>query len=64
MHLQQSTFENIVAKGETTLNEQFSTPFNNYTFIVHVSFKEIFHNFVQMISKSSAADFIVCGKGL
>ena len=63
-HLQ-TTFENILAKGEIAHNEQFllwPQCFQLYLSI-KLSFIEIFQVFVTMFSKLSAADFLYVGKG-
>ena len=64
-HLQQTTLENIVTKGEIAHDEQF--PLLPHCFqlylIIKFSFMEIFHIFADMFSKSSAAELPYVGKG-
>ena len=65
MPLQQTTFENIVAKGEITHDEQFHLwpqCFQLYL-TINLSLMEIFQDFATMFSKSSAADLLYVGKG-
>ena len=60
MPLQQTTFENTVAKGEIVHYEQFlhlPQCFQLYL-IIQLSFIEIFHVFAYMFWKSSAADLM------
>ena len=62
-HLQ-TTFENIVAKGEIAHDEQFllwPQCFQLYL-TVKLSFKEILQVFFTMFSKSFAADLVYVGK--
>ena len=57
-------FENMPTKEEIAQNEQFlllSPCFQLYSIIV-LSFSEIVTDFALMFSKSSAADYFVCGK--
>ena len=65
MPLQQTIFENIVAKGGFALIKQFLLlPKCFQLFIIIVlSFIEIYHIFAKMYSKSSTADFLYVGKG-
>ena len=61
----ETTFENIVAKGEIARDEQFPLwpqCFQLYL-TVKISLVEIFQVFVTMFSKSSAADLLYIGKG-
>ena len=65
MPLQQTTFENTVAKGEIAHNEQFlhlPQCFQLYLMMKLLCI-EIFHIFVNMFLKSSAADLLYVGKG-
>ena len=58
MHLQQTTFENVVAKGEIAHDELFHILpqcFQLYL-MFKLSFMEMFHIFANMFSKSSAAE--------
>ena len=60
MHLQQTTFENIVAKGEMAHDEQFhllSQSFQLYL-IIKLSFMEIFHAFANMYFEMSTVDLL------
>ena len=62
---QQTTFENIVAKGEIAHDEQFHLSpqcFQLYL-TIKLSFMEIIQVFVTMLLKSSAADWLYVGKG-
>ena len=57
-HLQQTTFENIMAKGEIAHDEQFPLfpqCFQLYL-MIKLSFMELFHIFAIIFSKSSAAE--------
>ena len=60
MHLQQTTFENLV-----TQNEQFLLLPQCFQLflIILLLFMEIFHVFVYKFSNSSAADLLYVGKG-
>ena len=61
----QTTFENIVAKGEIAHDEQFlhlPQCFQLYL-IIKGPFMEISQCFARMFSKSSAADLLYVGKG-
>ena len=64
--LQHTTFEDIVAKGEIALYyEQFlfwQQCFQLYL-TIQLYFIEIFHVFVNMLSKSSASELLHVGKG-
>ena len=64
-HLQQTNFENIVAKGEIAQNEQFHhLPLCFQLFSVPIlSFIECCHVFAWLFTKSSAADLFYVGKG-
>ena len=55
----QTTFENIVAKGEIAHDEQFLLwpQYFQLYLMIKLSFMEIFQVFFTMFSKSSAADF-------
>ena len=66
MLLQQTTFENIVTKGEIFHTKQLlhlTQCFQLYL-IIELSFMENFQIFARILSKSSAADFLYGGKGL
>ena len=64
MPLQQTTIENIVAKGEIAQNKQFlHLPQCLKLFAVIIpSFIEIFRFFANMLSKLSVADLLYVGK--
>ena len=65
MHLQQTTFENIVARDEIAQNKQFlllSQCFQLYL-ITLLSFFEILHVFPSMFQMSYAAELLYVGKG-
>ena len=66
-HMQQTTFENIVTRGDIAHNEQFlilPQCFQLYL-IENLSFIAIFHFFVNKFWKSSAADLLAVNeKGL
>ena len=64
-HLKQTTLENIVAKGEIDHDEQFLLwPQCVQLYLtIKLSFMEIFHVFVDMFPKASAADLMYVGKG-
>ena len=64
-HLQQTTFENNVTKGEIAQNVQFLllSHFFQLNSIVLLAFIGIFHIFRKMLSKSSAAELSYEGKG-
>ena len=60
------TYENIVAIGENAQDEQFLVwpQYFQLYLTIKLSYMEIFQVFSTMFSKSSATDFVVCGKGL
>ena len=61
----QLTFENIVAKGEITHDEQFLLGPQCFQLYLTIKrfFMKIFQAFVTMFSKSSAADLLYVGNG-
>ena len=65
-HLQQTTFENIVTKGEIAQNEQFLLLSHSVQLcsVTIPTTKEIFHIFLVDIFKVVCCIFAVCGKGL
>ena len=65
MPLQQTTFENIVAKGEIAHDEQFILLSQCFQLnsIINIQLKHFLLNFVKMFSKSSAAECLDLGKG-
>ena len=65
-HLQQTTFENIVAKGEIAHDEQFFLCPQCFILYltIKLSFMEIFQVFVIYAFKVVCYKFVVCGKGL
>ena len=64
MHLQQTTFENSVAKGEIAHNEQFHLlpQYFQLDSANNLIIKDIFYICVYMISKLFAANILLCGK--
>ena len=63
MPLQQTSFENIVTKGEIAHGEQF-IPLSQYFQLlskIKLSFIKIYHSSNHMFSKSSAADVLYVG---
>ena len=64
-HLQQTAFENIVAKGEIAQKEQsLLLPQSFEFFSVIIPSFSVFRNEFYMLSKSSAGDTTYVGKGL
>ena len=67
LHLQQTTFENIMTKGEIAHDEQFHflpQCIQLYYMIKHYNFViEFFHNFASMLTKSSAAYLLYVAMG-
>ena len=64
MPLQQTTFENIVAKREIAQNEQFLLLPQCYQLclVIIPIFIEMFYCFAKMFSKSSAAESLYVGR--
>ena len=65
MHLQQTTFENIVTKGEIAQDEQFHLLPQCFQLlsVIILSFIEISLVFAGYFLNSSAADLLYVGKG-
>ena len=67
MPLQQTTFKNIVTKGEFALNEQFlllSQCFQIYSIIYTFTYRDFTHFYIDVVVDVVCFEMVLCWKGL